>query len=75
MFDNMPTTVKNVCLTYITCYDQLTVILEAKIRTRPNVTLHYRGGFDGVLEGSILLGYDAASLGNRFPTFRKNVVP
>ena len=29
----------------------------------------------GVLEGPILLGCEAPSLDNRFPTFRKNVAP
>jgi len=26
-----------------------------------------------VAENSVLLGYDAASMGDRFPTFRKNI--
>jgi len=33
------------------------------------------GFHSGVFEGSILLGCEAPSLDNRFPTFRNNVAP
>jgi hypothetical protein len=34
----------------------------------------FSGFYSGIADDSFILGYDAASLGNRFPTFRYNVM-